>query len=134
MEGRFVSPGTASGMDTYTVVVASVVCEAKNVDLQISELSALSGDIGSGPGTPFPEPEVMLDVPDLWSFVDAGPERTAPVSGDASNPPVSVSLVVSRSGPPKLGFVDKLKLPDVPSDFDQWPGEPSPEPTDVLVR
>ena len=26
------------------------------------------------------------------------------------------------------------KLPDLPSDFDQWPGEPSPETRDVLVR
>ena len=62
MEGRFVSPGTAFGMDTE--VVASVVCEVKNVDLQISELPGLYGDIGSGPGTPFPEPGDMLDVPD----------------------------------------------------------------------
>ena len=27
MEGRFVTPGTAFGMDTDTVVVASVMCE-----------------------------------------------------------------------------------------------------------
>ena len=53
VEGRFVSPGTSFGMDTDTVVVASVVCEAMNVDLQISELPGLHGDIGSGPGMPF---------------------------------------------------------------------------------
>ena len=53
VEGRFVSPGDAFGMDTDTVVVASVVCEAKNVDLQISELPGLYGNIGSGPWTPF---------------------------------------------------------------------------------
>ena len=32
MGGGFVSPGDAFGMDTHTVVVASVVCEAKQVD------------------------------------------------------------------------------------------------------
>ena len=47
VEGRFVSPWDAFGMDTDTVVVASVMCEAKNVDLQISELPGLYGDIGS---------------------------------------------------------------------------------------
>ena len=63
--GGFVSPRDAFGMDTDTVVVASVVCEAKQVDLQISELPGLCGDTGSGPGKPFPEPRDMLDVPDL---------------------------------------------------------------------
>ena len=44
MESRFVSPGTAFGTDTDTVVVASVGCEARD------------GEIDLGPGTPFPEP------------------------------------------------------------------------------
>ena len=101
MEGRFASPGTAFGMDTYTVVVASVMCEAKNVDLQISELPGLYNDIGPGPGTSFPEPGDMLDVPDLWSFVDAGPKGPSPVSGDTSNPQVSISVVDSEPHPPE---------------------------------
>ena len=76
VEGRFVSPGTAFGMDKDTVVVASVVCEAQSVAIQVSELPGLCGDIGSGPGTPFPEHKYMLDVPDLWTFVDDEPEWT----------------------------------------------------------
>ena len=31
VEGRFVSPGTAFGMDTDIVVVASIVCEAQSI-------------------------------------------------------------------------------------------------------
>ena len=58
VEGRFVSPRTAFEMDTDTVVVASVMCEAKNVDLQISELPGLYGDIGLGPRTPFWSPKI----------------------------------------------------------------------------
>ena len=89
------------GWTQGTVVVASVVCEAKNVDLQISELPGLYGDFGSGPGTPFPESGDMLDVPDMWSFIDAGPKGPSPVSGDMSDPPVSVSVVYSGPGPPE---------------------------------
>ena len=90
-----VSPGTAFGRDSDTVVVASVVCEAMNVDLQISELPGPYGDIGSGPGTPFPEPGDMLDVPDLWNFFDVGPKGPSPVSGDMSDPPVPASIYIS---------------------------------------
>ena len=61
-------------MDTDTVVVASIVCEAQNVDSQISELPGLYGDIGSGPGTSFPEHEDRSDVPDLGTFADDGPK------------------------------------------------------------
>ena len=43
--------GMLSGW-THTVVVASVVCEGKHMDLQISELPGLYDNIGSGPGTP----------------------------------------------------------------------------------
>ena len=48
-KGRFVSPVDAFGMDTDAVVVASVMSEVKNVELQISELPGLYGDIGSRP-------------------------------------------------------------------------------------
>ena len=82
-------------MDTDTVVIASVMCEAKDVDLQISELQGLYGDIGLEPGTPFPEPGGMLDVPDLCSFVDTGPKGPSPVSGDKSDLPLSFSMVIS---------------------------------------
>ena len=47
-EGRFVSPGTTFGVYTDTVLVASVVREARNVDVHISELLELYGDIGPG--------------------------------------------------------------------------------------
>ena len=59
-------------MDTDTVVVASVVCEGEHMDLRISELPGIYDNIGSGPGTPCPEPGDVLHVPDLCSFVDDG--------------------------------------------------------------
>ena len=62
VEERVVPPGDAFGMDTDAVVVASVVCEAKNTNLGVA---GLCGDIGSGPGTHFPEPGDMLDVLDF---------------------------------------------------------------------
>ena len=60
----------------------------------------------------------MLDVPDLWSFVDAGLAVPSPVSGDTSDPPVSDSMVDSEPGPPVPEFGDKLRLLDFPSDID----------------
>ena len=123
--GKVCLSRTVFGMDPDTVVVASVMCEAKNVDLQISELPGLYGDIGSGPGTPFPEPGAMLQVLDVWSFVDAGPKGPSPVSGDASDPPVSISMVDSGLAPPEPELGDMLRLPDFSSDIDPL-GEPFP--------
>ena len=106
--GGCVSSGDAFGIDTDTVVVASVVCEAKQVDLQISESPGLCGDIGSGSEKTFLEPRDMLDLPDLSSFVDAGLAGTSPASGDTSDSPVSVGMVDSGLRPPVLEFGDKL--------------------------
>ena len=92
-------------MDTNTVVVASVyVCETKNVDLQISEFAD------------------MLDVPDLWSFIDAGPKGPSPVNGDTSDPPIPVSVVNSGPGPPEPELGDKLRLQNFSSDIDRTRG------------
>ena len=85
-----------------------VVCEANQVDLQISESPGLCGDIGSGSGKTFLEPRDMLDVPDLSSFVDVGLAGTSPASRDTSDPPVSVSMADSGLGPPVPELGDKL--------------------------
>ena len=92
------------------------------MDLQISELPGPYGDIGSRPGMPFPEPGDMLDVPDLWSFVDVGPKRSLPVSGETSDLPVPASMV--DSGPSPLECGDRSRLLDFSGDIDPGPGEP----------
>ena len=117
-------------MDTDTVVVASVVCEAKQVDLQISESPCLCGDIGLWPGKPFPELRDMLDVPDLWSFVDAGLAGPSPASRDMLDLPISVGVVDSGPGPPVPKFGDKWRLPDFHSDIEAvyWHGRLSSVP------
>ena len=88
VEGRFVSPGIAFGMDTDAVVVDSVVCEAKNVDLQISELPGLMVTLVQDPGRPFRSLEICW----MWGFVDARPNGPSPVSGERSDPSISVSV------------------------------------------
>ena len=98
--GGFVSPGDAFGTDTDTVVVVWVVCEAKQVDLQISE----SPGLWVGTRENLSGAEIMLDGLDLSSFVDAGLAGTSAASGDMSDPPVSVSMVDSGPGPPCRGF------------------------------
>ena len=65
----------------------------------------------------------MLDVPDLWTFVDDGPKGPSPGSGDTSDPLVSVGVVASGPGPPKPEFGDRLRLSDFSSDIDPGPGE-----------
>ena len=99
------------------VVVASVVCEAKQVDLQISESPDLCSDIGSGSRKAFLEQRDMLDGSDLSSFVNAGLAGTSQAFGDTSDPSVFVSMVDSGPGPPE--FWDRLKLPDFASEIDQ---------------
>ena len=51
VEGGFVSTGNIFGMDTDTVVVASVMCDRKHMDLRISEVLGLYDNIGSVPWT-----------------------------------------------------------------------------------
>ena len=99
-------------MDTYTVVVASVICEGKHMDLRISELPGGYDNIGSGPGTPCPKPGDLLHVPNLCSFVDDGRRGPLPGSGDTSDLLVSVSAVVSMPGPPEPELGDTLGQPD----------------------
>ena len=121
VEGRFVSPGTAFGMDTDTVVVASVVCEAKNVDLQISELLGLYGNIGSGPGTLFSETGDMLPMPDFVGDFDPGPGEPLLESG------------VGLDMPNFVGDFDILQMPDFVSAIDPGPRTTSPESGDILA-
>ena len=80
-------------MDTDIVVFAPVVCKAKQVDLQISELPGLCGDIGSGPGKTFLEPRDMLDVPDGLR----GPRRHPEISRTRLSP--LVWLILGRVHP-----------------------------------
>ena len=70
----------------------------------------------------------MLDVPDLWSFVDAGSKEPSLVSRDTSDQRVSVSEVDSE---PELG--DKLRLPDFSSDIDPGPGNPYRSPGVLII-
>ena len=118
-------------MDTDTVVVASVVCQAQSVAMQVSELPGICGDIGLDPGTPFQKHEDMSDVTDLWTFVDDGSEGPSLV--DTSGPPVSVSVVDSGPAPPDPEFGDELRLPDFSSDIDLGPGETLPEAGNILA-
>ena len=89
------------------VVVASVVCEAKQADSRSSELPGPGSDIGLGPGKAFREPGNMLDRPDLLSFGDNRLAGTTPMPGDMLHPPISVYLVTSGPGPPELGITSR---------------------------
>ena len=94
-------PGMLSGMDTYTVVVASVICEGGHMDLRISELPGVYDNIGSGPGTPCRKPGDVLHVPNLCSLVDDGLKEPSQGTGNMSDLPCSVSAVLRcfRAGP-----------------------------------
>ena len=86
--GWFVSPGDVFGTDIDMAVVASVVCEVKQADVQISESSDYCIENGSGPRKTFPERRDVLDGPDLLSFVNDGLAGTSQASGDTSDLPV----------------------------------------------
>ena len=101
IEGEFVSPGNAFGMVTDTVVVASVMCAGNHVDLRVSEGPGLSDNIKPEPGSKSPESGDVSHVSVLGGIVDNGLKGPSPVSGDASDLPVSVRMVVS--GPARAG-------------------------------
>ena len=126
--GGFVSPGDVFETDIDTVVVASVVCEVKQADVQILESPDLCSDNGSGPRKVFLELRDMLDGPD---FVNAGLAGTSQASGDTSDPSVSVGMVDSGPGPPVPEFWVKLKLPDFASDIDPGFGESFQRPGSI---
>ena len=98
MGGGVVSPGNAFGMDTHAVVVASVVCEAKQVDLQISGRQAFVVSLGRNPGKPFrsreiyPRPDDIMGIPDC---LDIGFERPSPGSDDVDQKPREILPVYS---------------------------------------
>ena len=56
VEGGFVFPRIDLGMDTETVVAASVLFGADSADLSISKLPDLPSDFDSGPGKNLPPP------------------------------------------------------------------------------
>ena len=116
------------------MVVASVMCAGKDVDLPVLERPGLYNNIGSGPGTKSMEPGEGLYVPDLDSIVHNGFKGHSPESGDMSDLPVSVGIVVSGSGPPAPELGDTLGLPDFSSDIDPGPGESFPGSGSMLAR
>ena len=116
-------------MDTDTVVVASVVREGRNVDVHISELLDLYGDIGPG----FFGVWCYVGYAGLvWSFVDNGPNGTSPVSGYTSETPVPVSVAASGPRPSKPELCDKLRPPDFAGDIAPGPDSPFREPEDIM--
>ena len=68
------------------------------------------------------EPGEVSHVPVLGGIMDNGFKEPSPVSGDASDLPVS-SRIVSGPGPPELELGDTLGLPDFSADIDPGPGE-----------
>ena len=104
--GGFVSPGDAFGMDTDTVVVASVVCEAKQVDLQIPESLGLCSDIGSGnQGKPIWGREICWTgwtCRVLFLLGLRRPRRRPEIRRSPLVWSVSISMVDFGSGPPVL--------------------------------
>ena len=56
------------------------------------------------------------------------------MSGDASDLPVSVRMVVSGPGPPEPELEETLGLPDFSADIDPVPGESFPRSGSILAR
>ena len=56
------------------------------------------------------------------------------MSGDASDLPVSIRIVVSGPGPPEPELGDTLGLPDFSTDIDPGPGESFPRSGSILAR
>ena len=101
----------------WTVVVASVICEGKHMELRISELLVVYDNIWSGPGTPCPKPGVSL------MMVLRGSCRGPAISQTCRS---LLVLLFPWPGPPEPELGDKLGLPDFSSDIDPGPGEPFP--------